>query len=101
MREDHSNASIMKAAESKFSDSGGKMTTDRVKQNTAGQKLYHCDSMCERTNIIVGDDTNRGWKVCLHELCVQGSSEESKMTCQGKMGGEKSEIGVLWKPSMG
>lgn len=44
---------------------------------------------------LVGDVTKRkDGKFCLPELCVQGSSEVSKRTHQGKTAGEKSEMGV-------
>lgn len=66
--------------------------------NVADQKLCHHGTTSEKTachEITVGDVTKReDGKFCLHELCVQGSSEASKRIHQGKTAGEKSEMGV-------
>lgn len=57
--------------------------------------------MSEKTachEIRAGDATQReDGKFCLHALYVQGSSEVSKRTHEGKTTEEKSEMGVTWK----
>ena len=94
IQEDHSNGLTMKAAEGRFW---------RKKDN----KL--CELQCCRSEMMSSwhdgwknctswdyswCHKERGGKFCLHELCVQGSSEASKRTHQGKMAGKKSKMGV-------
>lgn len=64
-------------------------------------QIINDGTMSEKTachEIRAGDATQREvGKFCLHALYVQGSSEVSKRTHQGKTAEEKSVTGLTWK----